>query len=58
LQVIEEVEAEAIRAVILVAILAVKGLLLSLGHIGAVAAFHWLRVCLCDHHSLVLMLPT
>jgi hypothetical protein len=58
LEVIEQVEAEAVSAVVLVAVLAVKSLFLALGDHNAVAAFHWVWILSCDHHTLVFVLAT
>lgn len=58
LKVIEQVESEAVGAVVLVAVLAVKSFLLSLCHVGAIAALYWRLIGSSHHHALVLVLAT
>jgi hypothetical protein len=58
LEVIEKVEPEAVSAVVLVAILTVKGFFLALSDHCAVAAFHWVLILSGDHHAFVFVLAT
>lgn len=58
MEIIEQVETEAVSAVVLVAILAVKSFFLALGNHCAVAAFHWVWILSGDHHTFVFVLAT
>jgi hypothetical protein len=58
LEVIEQIEAEADSAVVLVTVLAVESFFLALGDNCAAAAFHWVLILSGDHHTFVFVLAT